>query len=169
MTTETVVQEIKTRIRKATKPVIAILLLFVLFSCDSKRVYENYYSNGNEGWVRDSIAVFDVNVEHTGTNFNLLIGCRNLENYPYSNLWLFVDIVSPDSTVLRDTVQYELALPNGKWIGKGTSGVYFNQFTYKRNVFFPVKGNYQVSIQHAMRERKLKGLKDIGLRVEKVK
>lgn len=145
-----------------------LLLALVLFSCDAGRIYENFYSFGTQGWNKDSIAVFKVDIQDTVQHYNLLINTRNLENYPYSNLWVFVDVVSPDNKLIRDTVEYELALPNGKWTGKGTGGVYENQFMLRQNVFFPRTGDYTFKIQHGMRDDELKGLKDVGFRIEKM-
>ncbi|MFA9390592.1 MAG: gliding motility lipoprotein GldH [Prolixibacteraceae bacterium] len=141
----------------------------VLFACDTKRVFEDFYTTKSEGWNKDSVANFTVAITDTKVDYNLLINCRNLENYPYSNLWLFVDIISPDSMAVRDTLEYQLAYPNGKWTGRGTGGVYENQFTFRSKVFFPDTGNYQFIIQHGMRDETLKGLKDIGIRIEKTK
>lgn len=142
-------------------------MVLVLYSCDKKRVYEDFYTSGSNGWDKDSVANFEVNIPYSTMSYNILINCRNLENYPYSNLWLFVDVINPDSMAIRDTVEYQLALPNGKWTGNGTGGVYENQFMYRSNVFFPKAGIYKFQIQHGMRDEKLKGMKDIGIRIEK--
>lgn len=138
-------------------------------ACDRSRVFEHYYTTGPNGWNKDSVARFSIDIENQAQNYNLLINTRNLESYPFNNLWLFVDVIAPDSTILRDTVECQLAFPNGKWMGKGTSGVYENRFSYRKNIFFPVKGAYQINISQGMRADELKGLNDIGVRVEKVK
>lgn len=139
-----------------------------MVACDANQVFENYYSTPSSGWNKDTIVAFNVDIKANNDNYNILMNCRNLENYPYSNLWLFVDIISPDGTTATDTLEYQLALPNGKWTGKGTSGVYYNQFNFRKNIYFPVAGSYTFRIQHGMRDDNLKGLKDIGLRLEKV-
>lgn len=156
----------RTKPNKGLMVLFCMLLVIAFSSCDSNRVYEDYYSLGATGWNKDSVAVFQFQVEDTTAHYNLLVNTRNLENYPYSNLWLFVDVTSPDSVAIRDTLEVQLALPNGKWTGKGTGGVYENQFMYRRNVFFPKQGNYTFKIQQGMREANLKGLKDIGFRIE---
>ncbi len=130
-------------------------------------MFEDYYTCNSAGWNKDSLAVFSFEIEDSTLRYNLLLSSRNLESYPYSNLWLFVEVLSPNSITISDTIEYKLAEANGKWTGKGTGGVYLNQFGYRSNVFFPQKGTYTVTVQHAMRNNDLKGLKDIGLRIEK--
>ncbi len=147
---------------------ILILLLIVQFAaCDSSRVYENYYHADASGWHKDSIATFAFNISDTTQYYKLILSTRNLEQYSYSNLWVFIDIVAPDSTVFNDTVEFQLAMPNGKWIGKGSGGVYLCEFDYRSNVFFPLKGEYKIHVQQAMREDRLSNLRDFGLRIEK--
>lgn len=138
----------------------------MLLACDRKRVYEEFSAIPASGWEKYSVANFKVPIAQKDRNYNLYLNSRNLENYPYSNLWLFIEIMSPDSVFIRDTLEFQLALPNGKWTGRGTGGVYENQFNYKTNVFFPEIGTYTFQVQHGMRDNELVGLKDIGIRLE---
>ena len=160
------IQKIKIKQNKSFQILMFFLGLIVFASCDSRRVYEDYYTTATSGWNKDSVAIFQVPVTDTLAHYNLLVNARNLESYPFSNIWLFVDVISPDSVAIRDTLEYQLAYPNGKWTGKGTGGVYENQFVYRTNIFFPHAGNYTFKIQQGMREPVLKGLKDIGIRIE---
>ena len=144
-----------------------IVILITFFACDNKKIFDDYYWVDSKGWYKDSIANFDFEIIDNSTNYNLFISTRNLENYSYSNLWLFVDIIAPDSTFVHDTIEYQMAEPNGKWIGKGTGGLYFLQNEYRLNVYFPMTGKYKIDIRHGMRDENLKGLNNIGLRVAK--
>lgn len=155
------------RIKKSSSLVLFLLIVLAFAGCDSNRVFEDYYSTGGNGWNKDSVAVFQFDIESSSESYNFYLNSRNIENYPYSNLWLFVEITSPDRQVVRDTVELKLAEPNGKWLGKGTGGVYTHQVLYRANVYFPVKGDYAVTIENAMRDDVLKGLKDVGIRLEK--
>lgn len=169
-TEEDVIQEnkMKITIKKIVNSGLLLWGIALLFSCNANRVYEEYTLTGNNGWNKDSVVTFNFNIENTKEDYSLYINSRNIENYPYSNLWLFVNITSPDSISIKDTVNFQLAEPNGKWLGKGTSGVYTNQFMYRSNIYFPVEGNYEITFQQAMRDNILKGLREVGIRVEKV-
>ena len=142
-------------------------VLIVITGCDQNRVFEKYKSIPESGWNKDSLISFDIPVESTTQNHNLYINVRNEITYSYSNLWLFIEIVQPDGKALKDTCEITLALPTGKWLGKGFGGLKTVQSIYKRNVYFPEIGHYKINIQQGMREANLKGISDIGLRVEK--
>lgn len=146
---------------------IACISLVILFACDPQKEFESYHSIETSGWNKDSLITFSVDLKNTAGSHNLYINLRNSGDYEFSNLWLFITIKSPDSTVLTDTVEFQLADPSGKWTGNGIGDLFDNQFEYKENIFFPVPGTYEFSIQQGMRSQRLKGIKDVGLRIEK--
>jgi gliding motility-associated lipoprotein GldH len=152
---------------KVKQLLLVLLLALLASSCHQKRVYEDFYSIGRAGWDTDSTARFNVNIAEKYGSFNFLVAYRNLESYPYSNLWLTLRIEAPDKTVVRDTLEIPMAYPNGKWMGKGTGGVYYNEFEYRKNIVFPLPGEYKIAIRHAMRPENLIGIKDIGILIEK--
>jgi gliding motility-associated lipoprotein GldH len=142
------------------------MLLAVLWSCDSKRLFEAYHPLDSKGWHKDSMEQFVFEITDTTRAYNVNVNIRNHGDYAFSNVWMFIDIVAPDSTILRDTVEFELAEPNGRWYGRGIGDLYDAQYKYRRNVVFPLKGTYQVNLQQAMRDDVLKGISDVGIRVE---
>lgn len=143
-----------------------LLLIVSLTSCDRKRVFESYYELDQKGWHKDSVVVFNAQLTDTIKNHNLYVNIRNKGTYPYSNLWLFLSIGSPDGTVKTDTVEFTLAEPSGKWKGSGIGGLHDNQILYKGSVYFPHKGDYTFSIKQGMRDNVLPGIRDIGVRIE---
>lgn len=144
---------------------LTVLLVFV--ACSSNTTYHENKMVGKPDWHADSILTFRFDVSDTISVYNINISTRNLEAYPYSNIWFFVKITAPDLSEVSDTVEYQLAETSGKWLGTGTGGVYSNQFTFRKNIFFPLAGSYTIDIQHGMRNKSLKGISDIGLSVEK--
>ncbi|PTN10585.1 gliding motility lipoprotein GldH [Mangrovibacterium marinum] len=142
-------------------------LLLALASCTQKKEFEAYRSLSADGWHNDSLVVFDVELGDTIESHNLYLNLRNSGSYPFSNLWLFVNISSPDGKVLTDTLNFQLAAPSGKWLGTGIGDLFDNQFLYKENIYFPTPGIYRFSIQQGMRANRLKGIRDIGISIEK--
>lgn len=143
------------------------LIPTLFFSCKSNSLYEDYRAIKASGWEQDSVAVFKFDVEKNYLNYSLSINVRNRGDYQFSNLWLFVDITSPGNVTVSDTIEYQLSYPDGRWTGKGTGGIFSNQFLFRDNVFFPIPGNYTVSIKHAMRPNPLVGICDIGICVKR--
>lgn len=149
--------------------ILLLMAVTLLIACDHKMVFEAYRKIDGSGWNKDSIIIFNFNIEDTINGHNLYINIRNKGNYPNSNIWLFLSINSPEGTNLTDTVEFTLAEPSGKWRGSGLGDLFDNQFAYRSNVFFPYKGEYIFSIQQGMRNNVLKGIRDVGFRVERVK
>lgn len=160
-----IIVQIRKKMNRRILFFVSILIIFI--ACDSNKIYNNFCSIGAKNWDKDSIVSFQFDIIDTTHNYNIFLNTRNLENYPFSNLWLFIDIIAPDKRTVRDTIEYQLAKPNGQWIGKGTTGIYLNQFNFKSNIYFPLSGNYEIRVQHGMRDSNLKGLRDIGLTIEK--
>lgn len=146
---------------------LCVVFLWVVFaSCDSNRVYEVYKPIPKSGWNKDSLAVFSVPVTDTLQNYNLYIDVRNDITYSYSNLWLFIEIDQPGGKALKDTFEISLAEPSGKWLGEGWGGKKTRQVIYRRDIYFPSSGIYRIKLQQGMREPNLKGISDIGIRLE---
>lgn len=142
-------------------------LLCAIASCTPKKEFEAYKTLDSDGWNKDSVVVIPVELRDTLGSHNLYLNIRNNGNYEFSNLWLFVNIKAPDGNLLTDTLEFQLADPAGKWLGSGIGDLFDNQFLYKENVYFPMSGSYEFSIQQGMRSNVLKGIRDIGISIEK--
>jgi gliding motility-associated lipoprotein GldH len=130
-------------------------------------VFEKNISVSENGWNKDSIITFDVPIIDTQQNHNFFINVRNDIKYKYSNLWIFVEINQPGNNSVNDTFEVTLADPSGKWLGEGFGGLKNQQVLFKSNVYFPVSGEYNINISQGMRDNVLKGITDIGIRIEK--
>jgi len=148
---------------------IIILFLVVFSSCDSKYIFEDYKTISHEGWNRDSVILFNMTVKNIDHLYKMYVNVRNMGNYSKRNLWLSVNIIYPDGRLLSDTVEFYLADEVGIWEGKGIGDLYDNQFFYKKDIFFPVIGEYSVSLRHIMKEKNLRGITDIGIQLESEK
>ena len=98
---------------------------------------------------------------------NVVFTIRTGSDYPFRNIYLFVTAVSPDGKINTDTLQYDLADEKGNWYGKGLGDIHELSLPYRTNVYFPLKGIYKFKIRHGMRIGDLKGVYDLGLRIEK--
>jgi len=141
--------------------------ILIICSCDSKRVFEENKAIPNSKWNRNNIITFNVNVTDVNLRNNVYLNIRHNGLYSNRNIYLFIDIVSPNGKQIRDTVNCILADEKGKWLGSGLGDIYNNQLLYKSNVSFPNKGNYKFKIEQAMRTETLENIEDIGVRIEK--
>ena len=92
---------------------------------------------------------------------------RNSIEYPYHNLHLFISQNLQDSTVWRtDTIAFCLADSTGRWTGHGWGSIYQSE-TFITSVRPLHPTNYTIKIMSGMKDEKLQGLSDVGIRIEK--
>ena len=152
----------------------ALLLLVVVlfFSCDKKRVFDEYKSVGG-AWHKDSIVTFDLPELDSTKRYNLFVNLRANNDYPFNNLFLIVAIERPNGFTKVDTLEYQMANPDGSLLGDGFTDLKESKLVYKDKVRF--KGKYKVYIKQAVRENgkvpgvnALQGITDVGFRIEKI-
>ena len=157
-------------INSSAKIIGTLCLLLGVISCDSNKVFEAYVEVDNANWEKENSAKFEFTAKDTTHAHNLYINVRNTGDYSYSNLYLFVTMKGPDGSVVKDTVNCILADNRGRWLGRGVGDLWDLRMPYIGGFKFAHTGNYTVLLEQAMRvENGLKGITDIGLRVEKVK
>ncbi|MBP6979243.1 MAG: gliding motility lipoprotein GldH [Lentimicrobiaceae bacterium] len=143
------------------------VVALILFSCDRNRVYDQYAFVNPDGWIPRDGKEFPVEITDTVAIYNLYINLRHTNDYPFSNIFFFVQTRFPDGQLYCDTVEYILADPTGKWTGRGLGKIKDHRFTFRKGIHLPRKGTYVFRIEQAMREKQLKGIHDVGLRLER--
>lgn len=148
---------------------VVFLLIFVISmsSCIDQPYYEKNLSIDPSGWqINDSI-IFTFDIDDTLSPMNFLLNIRHSTEYNYSNIYLFINSIYPNGQTNRDTVEILLAAKDGKWYGTGLGKLKESQILLKHNLIFPFSGTYEFSLVQAMREQNLKGIEDVGIRIEK--
>jgi gliding motility-associated lipoprotein GldH len=153
------------------KSFIAVLLL-IFVGCDKNRVFDDYQSVG-ENWKKNDTVKFSFKQLDTQKKYNLFVNIRNNSNYQFNNLFLIVALQEPGGKIKRDTLQYEMAAPDGTLLGEGFSDIKESKLYYKEKFRFSKAGEYKIAIQHAVRQagkiegvQELKGVSDVGFRIE---
>lgn len=148
---------------------------FLLFSCNSNVVFDQYIAIENQQWHSDKGIDFIVNNLDTISANNVFINIRNNKNYEFSSLFLIAKLELPNGYKVIDTLEYEMTDASGKWLGSGYTDLKENKLLYKENVVFSEIGTYKFNIQHATRsisdiqgKNPLEGITDVGLSIEKV-
>lgn len=146
----------------------------VLFSCNTATVKSGFKATDNGVWPKDSIVAFTFSELDTTIRHNMFIYVRNDQAFPYNNLFLIAELNFPNGESVRDTLEYEMATPEGAWLGKGYGSVKENKLWYKENIVFPTSGVYSLQVSHAMRKNgtvdgivNLEGITDVGFEIEK--
>lgn len=154
--------------------VIILLTCLTLTSCDQNLVDSQSVSFNDAQWDLLQAPVFTIQPVDTLNSYDIFINMRNDNEYAYSNLYLISEMKFPQGKIVTDTLEYEMATPQGAFIGKGRGGVYENKLWYKEGVRFRESGDYLLTLRHAMRKNgsvdgiaRLEGVLDIGYSIEK--
>jgi gliding motility-associated lipoprotein GldH len=149
------------------------LIVFSLFSCDKKRVFDEYKSV-EKSWDKDSIISFDLPKFDTNKNYDLFVNIRDNNDYPFNNLFLIVTLEQPDKVTKVDTLEYQMSNPDGTLLGEGFTDIKNSKLIYKEKMKFKA-GNYKIHIKQATRQtgkvagvQKLEGITEVGFRIEKI-
>lgn len=151
------------------KPELFLFMLLVVFSssCDKQRVFEENTPIPENIWKADQPVRFEVTIDDTLSGHNFLMNIRHAEGYPFSNLFVFLKTDFPNGKAARDTIEFILQNPDGKWSGSGLGDLWDSQIQFKQNIRFPLKGKYTFTIEQAMRTPALPMIMEMGLRIEK--
>jgi gliding motility-associated lipoprotein GldH len=148
---------------------LLLALTVITFACSRNIVFTDTYTIPGRTWKLNDVPEFKVQVDDTVSAHNIMIMIRTGSKYPFGNIFLFVTAVNPRGETITDTMQYYLADEKGNWRGKGFGDIHALNLPYKSNIYFPAKGTYSFRIRHGMRSEDLKGVYDVGLKVEKIR
>jgi gliding motility-associated lipoprotein GldH len=145
---------------------LATGIVIIAASCNSHRWYRETRRIPDGNWKTSEKVSFTVNIPDTSRLYSLFISIRNDVNYPFANIFLFLDTRFPDGRNTRDTVECQLADYDGRWLGSGTGSIRYSRFLFQKGVKFKQKGDYLFTFEQAMRTGELKGIRDLGFEIE---
>lgn len=151
-----------------------LIAIMLFFSCDSSILKSEYRATTDGKWDKDAVLEFTFSELDTIKTHNIFINVRNDETYEFSNIFLIAELNYPNGASIKDTLEYDMTMPDGEWLGKGAGSIKENKLWYKENIVLPVKGVYTLKIGHAMRKNgvikgiiDLDGITDVGYQIEK--
>ena len=161
-------------VKNRIKEFVILLVISLSFTkCEQKKGYSEYQSIGEEG-LGSSPIIFEIpeNVLDT-LRKNIFLRLRNNNNYQYSNIFLIVSLTAGEEQITNDTLEYLMASPDGKWLGKGFTEVKESKLWWKENVIFPDERPIKINISQAVRSnginkgvKELKGIVSVGVSIE---
>jgi len=149
------------------KRLVNILILALMMASCANDSFEERTVIPEAEWPQQDRVSFDVDINDTLSSYAFGLEFRHLENYRYSNLFVFLHTRMPNGNLTHDTIECTLATPEGRWLGKSSGSMRDLRIPLNVALRFPLKGTYHFEIEQAMREPVLKGIADMGLFIEK--
>jgi gliding motility-associated lipoprotein GldH len=144
-----------------------LVAVLCLTSCDKNRIYEKNEQIKNYTWDYTDVKTFDVDIKDTSAHYNILLNMRHSFQYEWRNTWVSIVTQYPDGTTYKQRVNVVLYEADGHPLGDCLGDNCDMQVYFQHNVIFPKPGKYTFKVAQDMRVNPLKGIKSIGLRVEK--
>jgi gliding motility-associated lipoprotein GldH len=140
--------------------------LFLCGGCgegDTRVLYANFRSIAGEAWERDSVVAFTVDVPRPG-RYAFTLYARYTIDVRQANVALLVTVSRPGVPPVEERVEMRVADDEAGWTGRG-SVLKTLAFPLPARHWLDSAGVYRVEIRHRMKERKIKGIKDIGIQI----
>ncbi|MFZ6666139.1 gliding motility lipoprotein GldH [Peijinzhouia sedimentorum] len=148
---------------------ILTLCLFTFFSCDANRHFEENQEMTELNWSEQNPVQFEVMIDDSTLDYNLIANIRNGLDYPYQNLYLQWQVADSLGNTI-DTGLQNIDLfdaRTGKPLNKGIGSISTNQKAFVEGFQFPYTGKFSIQLEQFMRVPNLKDVYSVGLRVEK--
>jgi len=143
-------------------------LIFLSFcACDSSLIFDDNHPVPGR-WKQSETIPFDVVVEDTLSNYDLMIHVRNNGFYRYKDLYLLVYLQSPPGEVTVDTLKLSVVDVLGRRTGKGIGDLRSHTLMYKQNHHFSASGLYAFRITHYIKSSEITGILDLGMTVKSI-
>lgn len=138
----------------------------VLTGCSDPPYFHENRTFESLSWQADQPEVFTFQVNDTTQAFDFLLNLRHGDAYPFSNLYLFVQLDFPNGKRSIDTLECVLADQRGRWNGKKTGQLVDHRIMLNERRIFPMTGTYHLQIRHAMRVDPLPEIHDVGFTLD---
>jgi gliding motility-associated lipoprotein GldH len=151
---------------------VVLLLNTGIFSCAPINLYERTVAIPGHQWKSSFIPQFSFLINDTSARYDLSITLRHRDLYHYNNIWLQINLLSPDGKQYKFQTEKQLGTNESGWLGTGMDDIYEHRISLQKEliengVSLRKKGRYTLSIKQIMREDPLEQVMNVGLRIEK--
>lgn len=152
-----------------------LLLLFPLYilvmqACVNQNVkVDTYNAIPKQNWTYVNPVKATLSVTDSTQAYNIYVNFRHTADYKYANIWLRFHIIGPNQKDVPVRQEFQLAMPDGQWLGTGSGNLFTYQLIYKQNYKFASTGKYTLIVEQNMRDNPLKAVSDVGIYVELAK
>ena len=149
---------------------LILLILSLLTSCDSKKIYDDFIDFDEGFWHQDSVISFSFNIEDVSKQYHLKAQFRNAQSYPYHNMYYRYTLKDAEDSILSEE-QKQIFLFNpktGEPYGGGLGDMFDNSQIVLENYTFKNPGIHSVNLKQFMRLDTLPFILSVGWRIETV-
>jgi gliding motility-associated lipoprotein GldH len=144
-----------------------IPFIALIFSgCADNSIVDVYKEISSRNWSYIKKVSIPVQIDDAGKTYNLYMNLRHTADYRYSNIFVRIHQISTDGKKTTERREFQLAYPDGEWLGSGAGNLYSYRLLFKEKYKFPSPGKYVFEFEQNMRDNPLREVRDVGIRVE---
>src|SRR5690606_32665546 len=125
--------------------------IMVFTACNTTDFF-NEYQSLSDGWKKNEPVVFDFESLDTLKTYDAYLNIRTTNEYPYSNLFVIVKMTEPEGATMMDTLQYEMANPDGSMMGSGFTDIKEHKLVWRKNISLNKQGVYNIIVNYVKRK-----------------
>lgn len=149
------------------KAILTATALLFLSSCESGMVFDRYGHVSERGWSKQDAVELSVPPLREGGVYEVKIGVRSTDDYPYRNISIIVQRQTfPSKVVHSDTVECKLTDDKGMRIGSGFIN-YQNSYDVALD-HYKAGDSIYIVLKQNMRNEQVEGITDVGVSLRKV-
>lgn len=153
------------------RALIAVLFLILLVHCRPIDLYERTVNIPKHAWSSDFTPSFEFEIKDTITLYEVSLVLRHTDGYPFNNIWLNVQVETPDS-LYTFRAEKKLGDNDKGWLGTGLNDVIEHRISLNPDlanagISFRRSGTYTFRLTQIMREDPLPQVLQTGIRVER--
>lgn len=147
--------------------VLCLLICVAFFAgCKDNSIIDVNKDISSRNWSYNKKVSIPVKIDDVSKSYSIYMNFRHTADYKYSNVFVLVHEIAPGGKRTDERKEFQLAYPDGEWLGSGSGNLYTSQLLYKEKYKFPSPGTYIFEFEQNMRDNPLREVSDVGLRIE---
>ena len=151
---------------KRLKLFLILFIALTISSCVDNSIVDVYKEISRRNWSYIKKVSIPVQIDDAGKPYNLYMNLRHTADYRYSNIFVRIHQIEPGGKKTTERKEFQLAYPDGEWLGSGAGNLYSYRLLFRKKYKFPSTGKYVFEFEQNMRDNPLREVRDVGMRIE---
>ena len=143
------------------------MAVMLFTACTGEVAYHHYEHVAEEGWDKEDTLILKTDTLYETATYSVEVNLRTTAEYPYKQLMLMVEEkLLPNKAKRVFPVTFQIASDEGE--RNGEKLLYYELEKQLAMQQLSQGDSLQFRIYHKMRRQTLPGIKDVGIKIEKV-
>jgi gliding motility-associated lipoprotein GldH len=148
---------------------VSLFFVFFIYSCTPEnRLYaERQELSPNLEWVGSDLKTFNFKTNEKDLIYTLTLELRFVTGYPFKNLNVLADIISPSGEVIQKEFTLNIKDDEGNYIGEAGMDLWDSKHIVDKELKLNEIGEYTIGFLHNMAMDPLPYVMELGVIIDK--